>query len=309
MCLVFLCFKFIFFMYQTLKKYNLITLHVMVLILGFTGILGKLISIEATYLVWYRMLIAFLALFVFLLIKKEAFNIPKRFIFPILGIGVIVALHWYFFFESIKVSNVSVAVVCLATSSLFSALIEPIFFKRKLKIYEVIFAIIVLLALAYVVDADISYRLGYIYGILAAFLGTLFTIFNARLIKKVDAAKITMLEMLSGTILLSILFLFQYDYTVFTSFISLHDFTYLFILGTLCTAGVFVWMTEIMRYITPYSLIMAINLEPIYSIILALLLFGESEKMNLPFYVGSSIILIVIFLEGYLQQKNKKKQL
>lgn len=280
----------------------------MVLILGFTGILGKLISIEAIHLVWYRMFIAFVTLFVFLLFRKEVMNIPRKLILPLVGIGIIVALHWYFFFESIKVANVSVAVLCLSTASLFSAFIEPIFLKRKLRLYEIIFAIIVFLALAYVLETDPSYSLGYIYGILAAFLGTLFTIFNAKVIKKTDAAKITMIEMLAGVLCITTLLFFQNDYTIFQSMINLNDCIYLIILGTLCTAGVFVWMTEIMRYISPYSLIMAINLEPIYSIIIALLLFGDSEKMNMQFYIGASIILVVIFLESYLKTKNKLKK-
>ena len=151
--------------------------------------------------------------------------------------------------------------------------------------------------------AETQYLWGYIYGILSALLGTLFTLFNAKYIKKVGAAQITMIEMLSGVLIISLLLLFQQDYTVFTSLISITDFYYLIILGIICTAMIFVWMTEIMRHITPYSLIMAINLEPIYSIILALLIFGDNELMSNSFYIGSSIIIGVVFLEGYLKNK------
>ena len=292
-------------MYQLLAKKKLLSLHLMVIVLGFTGILGKLITIQAMPLVWYRMLIAFLALFIFLFFKSQIHTIRKKNIIPLLGTGMVVALHWYFFFESIKVSNVSVAVVCLATSSLFSAFIEPIFFKRKLLYYEVLFGIIVLSVLAYMLDVDTSYTKGYLYGIISAFLATLFTILNAKFIDRVDATKITMMEMLGGVILITLLLLFERDYTVFNSIISFSDFGYLFILGTICTAGIFVWMVEIMKHITPYSLIMAVNLEPIYSIIIALLIFGESERMTISFYTGSTIILLIIFLEGYLKSKYK----
>ena len=292
-------------MYQLLAKKKLLSLHLMVIVLGFTGILGKLITIQAMPLVWYRMLIAFLVLFIFLLFKSQIHTIRKKNIIPLLGTGMVVALHWYFFFESIKVSNVSVAVVCLATSSLFSAFIEPIFFKRKLLYYEVLFGIIVLSVLAYMLDVDTSYTKGYFYGIISAFLATLFTILNAKFIDRVDATKITMMEMLGGVILITLLLLFERDYTVFNSIISFSDFGYLFILGTICTAGIFVWMVEIMKHITPYSLIMAVNLEPIYSIIIALLIFGESERMTISFYTGSTIILLIIFLEGYLKSKYK----
>ncbi len=290
-------------MYHLLEKHKLTSLHLMVVILGLTGVFGKLISLSTIHLVWYRMGIAFLTLALFLLFKKQLFTVKRKDFFGILGVGALVTLHWLCFFESIKVSTVSVAVVCLATSSLFSALIEPIFFKRKLLFYEVIMGLVVLVSLAYVMGTAKQYYLGYFYGIMSALLGTLFTLFNAKYINKVGAAKITMIEMFAGVIIISTILLFKQDYTIFTSFISFTDFTYLIILGTLCTAVIFVWMTEIMRHITPYSLIMAINLEPIYSIILALIIFGDTELMSTSFYIGSCIIIGVVFLEGYLKNK------
>ena len=290
-------------MYQVLKKYKLASLHIMVLVLGFTGIFGKINSLDSIHLVWYRISIAFVSLAFFLLIKKQLFSISWRNFFGILGVGALVTIHWLCFFKSIKVSTVSVAVVCMATSSLFSALIEPIFFKRKLLAYEVIMGIVVVVALAFVMGTETQYLHGYMYGIIAALFGTLFTLFNAKYIKRVGAAQITMIEMLAGVIIISSLLLYNQDYTVFTSFISPKDFVYLIILGTLCTAVIFVWMTEIMRYISAYSLIMAINLEPIYSIILALLIFGDNEFMSSSFYFGSSVIIGVVFLEGYLKNK------
>ncbi|MAX06013.1 MAG: EamA family transporter [Flavobacteriales bacterium] len=290
-------------MYHLIKKYKLTAVHLMVIILGFTGILGKLISLETIHLVWYRMGFSFLSLALFLFFNRQPFTVSKQDFFGILGVGTLVTLHWLCFFESIKISTISVAVVCLSTSSLFSALIEPIFFKRKLLAYEVIMGVIVILALAFVMGTETMYLWGYIYGITSALLGTLFTLFNAKYIKKVGAAQITMIEMLAGVIIISCLLLFQQDFTVFTSSISITDFYYLIILAVLCTSMVFVWMTEIMRYITPYSLIMAINLEPIYSIILALLIFGNNELMSSSFYIGSSVIIGVVFLEGYLKNK------
>ena len=296
-------------MYQILRKNKLVSLHIMVIFLGFTGVLGKLISLETPYLVWHRMFIAFISLFFFLLFKKQIRSINKKDILPLLGIGAIVALHWFFFFGAIKVANISVAVICLATASLFSAFMEPIFFKRKLLKYELVFGIIVFGALSFMLyekpeNEDINYFLGYVYGIASAFLGTLFTMFNGKYINKVDAAKITMVEMLGGVILISLYFVYIEDYSILTTSLIFDDIIYLILLGTICTAGIFVWMTEIMRHITPYALIMAINLEPIYSIIIGLIIFSETETMNLSFYIGSSIILFIVFLDGYI--KNKK---
>ena len=153
-------------------------------------------------------------------------------------------------------------------------------------------------------NQEINHFLGYLYGIISALLATIFTLINARFINNIDAVEITMFEMLGGTIFISILFLIQSDYTVFYHTVTKEDLFYIIILSILCTAGVFVWMIEIMRYISPYSVIMAVNLEPIYSIIIALLLFNQSEIMNSTFYIGATIILIIVFLDGYI--KNKK---
>lgn len=290
-------------MYNILKKYKLTSLHLMVVVLGLTGVFGKLISLSAIHLVWYRMSIAFISIAIFLAFKKQLFSVSKKDFLGLLGVGALVTFHWLSFFESIKVSTVSVAVVCLATSSLFSALIEPFFFKRKFLFYEVIMGVIVVVALAFIMGTETKYFWGYFYGIMAALLATLFTLFNAKYINKVGAAKITMIEMLSGVIIISCILFFQQDYTVFTTKISVTDLTYLILLGTLCTAMVFVWLTEIMRHITPYSLIMAINLEPVYSIIFALIIFGDNELMSSSFYLGSCVIIGIVFLDGYLKNR------
>ena len=277
----------------------------MVLILGFTGIFGKLISLNTIELVWYRMLIAFITLFTFLAFKKELTKIKKKDFFGLLFVGSLVAVHWFFFFESIKVSNVSVAVVCLSTASFFSAMIEPFFLKRKPKLYEYILGVVVFVTLFLMLEAETKYTMGYIYGIIASFLGTLFTLYNAKYINRLEASKITMVEMLAGVIIFSILMLINKEIGISNLKININDFVYLFLLGTICTAAVFVWMVEIMKYISPYSLIMAINLEPIYSIVLALIIFSESEHMNLSFYIGASVIILVVFLESYLKNKIK----
>ena len=275
----------------------------MVLILGFTGIFGKLISLNTIELVWYRMLIAFVTLFTFLVFKKELTKIKKKDFFGLLFVGSLVAVHWFFFFESIKVSNVSVAVVCLSTASFFSAMIEPLFLKRKPKLYEYILGIVVFVTLFLMLEAETKYTMGYVYGIIASFLGTLFTLYNAKYINRLEASKITMVEMLAGVIIFSILMLLNKEIGINNLKIDINDFVYLLLLGTICTAAVFVWMVEIMKYISPYSLIMAINLEPIYSIVLALIIFSESEHMNLSFYIGASVIILVVFLESYLKNK------
>ena len=287
------------------QRNSLLVMHLIVIILGLTGVLGKLIEASSTILVWYRMMIAFVALGLYLLLQKELFKIQKGFTWKLLGVGAIVAAHWLFFFESIKVSNVSVAVVCLATSSLFSALIEPFVFKRKISAYELVFGIVVIASLAFALQADVSYFLGYVYGVTAAFLATLFTIFNALYINKVKASKITLVEMLGGWLAMS-LYIGLFTKTPLSDFyISQQDTIYLLALGIVCTAFAFVVSVEVMKSLSPYSVIMAVNLEPIYSIVLALILFGESEEMTSSFYIGGSAIILTVFLEGYIKTKTK----
>lgn len=287
------------------QRNSLLVMHLIVIILGLTGILGKLIEASSTILVWYRMLIAFIGLAIFLIFKKQFFNFPKKYVWKLLAIGVIVAAHWLFFFESIKVSNVSVAVVCLATSSLFSALIEPFVFKRKTSVYEVVFGIIVVAALAFALQADVSYFLGYVYGVIAAFLATLFTIFNAMYVDEVDASKITLLEMMGGWLAMGLYIGLFTNHKLSDFQVSELDTIYLLALGVVCTAFAFVVSVQVMKTLSPYSVIMAINLEPIYSVVLALLLFGESEKMTSSFYLGGGVIVLTVFLDGYLKTKRK----
>ncbi len=295
-------------MYRLLERYKITSLHIMVLILGLTGVFGKLIELNSLNLVWYRMLIAFIALFIFLLYEGNLLSINKKDFINLLGIGSIVTFHWIFFFASIKESSVSVAVVCLSTSSLFSAFIEPIFFKRKIIKYEVIMSIIVIFAIIYILGMDKGSKIGYVYGIISAFLGTIFTLFNAKYLQRVEASKITMIEMLSGVIIIPLIFIINKDISInnLIEFPSFNDSFLLIILGVLCTAMVFVWMTEIMRHVSPYSLIMAINLEPIYSIILALIIFKEEEYMSGSFYLGAIVIISVVFLESYFKNRLSK---
>ena len=290
------------------EKYSLLIMHLIVVILGFTGILGKLIELESSVLVWYRMLFAFLILVVFALLKRNIKEVSKIDFFKILGIGVVVAAHWLFFFESIKVSNVSVAVVCMATSSLFSALLEPLFFKRKISWKEITLSVLVIIGLWYAINADTTYIKGYVFGVIAAFLATLFTILNSLFVDRVKSSNITLIEMLGGVFVLSAYMLYNDSFTISSMSLTVNDFVYLLILGGICTAFAFVISVEVMKYLSPFSVIMAVNLEPLYSILLALVIFSDgTESMNNSFYLGGSIIIFAVFLDGYLKTKANKK--
>ncbi|MDB2368932.1 DMT family transporter [Flavobacteriales bacterium] len=284
-------------------------MHLVVVLLGLTGVLGKLITSSSTVLVWYRMLIAFVFLLVYIYIKSDTLRISKKYFIKILGIGFVVAAHWLFFFESIKVSNVSVAVVCMGTSSLFSSILEPLIIKRKVYLREIIMSLLVLVAIGIAMNADFSYFKGYIYGIAAAFLATLFTILNALYVDKVESEKITLIEMLGGFLFVCVYMLFSNTFKISDLQINWNDILYLIVLGGICTSFAFVVSVEVMKFLSPYTVIMAVNLEPVYSILLALLLFGDSENMNFSFYLGASLILGTVTLDGYLKKRNDKKSL
>ena len=284
-------------------------MHLIVVLLGLTGVLGKLIETGSTVLVWYRMLIAFLFLGVYICFRSYSSRVSKKHYMQIIGIGCIVAAHWLLFFESIKVSNVSVAVVCMGTSSLFSSILEPLIIKRKIFLREIILAIIVLVAIIIAMNADFSYLKGYIYGIAAAFLGTLFTILNALFVNKIESEKITSIEMLGGFLFVSIYMLFFNSFSLADLNISWNDIIYLTILGGICTSFAFVVSVEVMKFLSPYNVIMAVNLEPVYSILLALLLFGESESMNFSFYLGALLIIGAVSLDGYLKKQEDKQSI
>ena len=284
-------------------------MHLIVVLLGLTGVLGKLIDTGSTVLVWYRMLIAFLLLGVYIYFKSNSLRFSKKHFIQIIGIGCIVAAHWLLFFESIKVSNVSVAVVCMGTSSLFSSILEPLIIKRKIYLREIILAILVLIAIGIAMNADFSYVKGYVYGIAAAFLATLFTILNALYVDKVESEKITSIEMLGGFLFVCIYMLFSNSFSLADLVISWNDTLYLAILGGICTSFAFVVSVEVMKFLSPYNVIMAVNLEPLYSILLALVLFGESESMNFSFYLGAVLIIGAVSLDGYLKKQEDKKSI
>jgi len=280
-------------------------MHFIVILLGFTGVLGKLIDCGSTVLVWYRMLIAFVFLLAYIYFTSN-FKISKKNFIQILGIGFIVAAHWLFFFESIKVSNVSVAVVCMGTSSLFSSFLEPLILKRKIQTRELVLSVVVLFAIGLALNADFSYVLGFIYGIIAAFLATLFTILNALYVNKVSSEKITLIEMLGGLLIISVYLMFSAEITFDDLNISTRDIIYLIILGGVCTSFAFVISVEVMKFLSPYNVIMAVNLEPVYSVLLALFIFGESENMNLSFYIGGILIIAAVSLDAYLKKSNSQ---
>jgi drug/metabolite transporter (DMT)-like permease len=291
-----------------LSKYkNLILLHFIVFIWGFTGILGALISIPSDSLVWFRMIIALASMFAYLLFSKKAIKIEIALLIKFLLVGLCIALHWIFFFEAIKVSNVSVTLACISSATLFTALLEPLFFKRKIIPYEIILGIMVLLGLYTIFSFETSYRLGIAYTLFSAFMASLFTVINGKFAKVHNAGVIGFYEMIGGAVGISIYFLLTGKLNAGIFHVPSIDWMWLILLGTVCTAFAFIASISIMKEITPYTVTMTTNLEPVYGILLALLLFPLDEKMSSGFYLGTLTILGSIFIDGFLKNRQKKK--
>lgn len=292
-----------------LSKYKYhIWLHMTVLIFGLTGILGKLITTNSYLLVWYRLIIALIGILIYFTITKFSLRITKKQLIKTSLVGVIIAVHWVTFFEAIKQSNVSVALVCLSSSTLFTSLIEPLYFKRRIKVYELIFGVSIILGLYFIFSFEFKYVIGMILSVISAALASWFTVLNGILIKETKAKLISFYELLGAFVVVSIYLLVttEADFNGFV--VPMEDLKWLIILGTVCTAFAFIVSVEVMKKISPYTVTISVNLEPIYSIILALLIWPESETMSYGFYMGTIIVIATIFLNALFKNRASKER-
>jgi drug/metabolite transporter (DMT)-like permease len=286
-------------------------LHFIVWIWGFTAILGLLISIPAVEIVFFRTLIAFGTLGIILLLRKTNFKVGKREIFKILGTGFIIAAHWILFFAAARVSTASVCLAGIATCSLWTSFLEPIMNRTKIKNFEVFLGLTVLGGLYVIFRFEFNHALGLGMAILSALLASIFSVINGKLTKKHNPYMITFYEML-GAWLGTLIFLPFYSY-YFTNGAGINlipvgmDWIWLAILGIVCTVYAFSVSVEIMKRISAFIVNLTVNLEPVYGIILAVLVIGEKEKMQPEFYMGTLIILLSVLAYPFLNKMHKKK--
>lgn len=284
---------------------NLLILHATVFIWGFTGILGALISVNAVQMVWYRVLIATITLFLYFLISKTNLRISNRQGIQFFSTGSIVALHWILFFHAIKVSTVSVTLVCLSSVTLFTAILEPLIKKKKILIPDVIIGLTIILGIYMIFKFESRYTWGIICGLFSALAASLFSTINSTLVQKSDAKIIGFYEM-AGAFFWITLYrtldksLFQEHFALSTT-----DWFYLLILGTICTALAYVAGVSVMRTLTAFRVALITNMEPVYGILLAFIFFGNKERMSTGFYLGAVLIVGSVFLYPiYKKRKN-----
>jgi drug/metabolite transporter (DMT)-like permease len=284
-------------------------LHFLVFIAGFTAILGELITIGSLQLVWYRMVIAGILMFLFIKLVKIKLRITKKSFLLFSIAGVIIALHWVTFFESINQANVSIALAMFSSGAFFASFIEPIFFKRRILGYEIVFGLLVVVGVFLITSSEINYINGIILGLLSALFSTLFAVINGRFIERHNSTIISFYEFISGVVFLTIFILatgtaFNKQFFVLSSM----DWIYLFILASVCTAYAFIGAVEVMRYISPFTVILSYNLEPVYGIAIALILFPETEKMSPQFYIGAILILVTVLLDALFKNYKSGRQ-
>ncbi len=279
-------------------KSALIKLHLAVFLWGFTGVLGRLISLNEGLLVWYRILITIIILFSIFSYKKSFQPISNQLKFRLMRIGVIVAMHWLFFYGSIKYANVSISLICLSSIAFFTALLEPIIIKRRISLIEIVLSLIAVLGIALIFHFDNKFRTGIILGILSAIFSAIFSIYNKKNIVTTSSQNIMFYELIGGFLFLTIcmpfyLYLFPATHII----ASVQDIFWLLILSWVCTVIAMDFSLQALKKVSAFTLNLTVNLEPVYGIILAFFIFNEQNELSSSFYLGFSLIVLSVALQ------------
>lgn len=293
---------------QNGKLGSYLNLHLIVFIWGFTAILGALISIQADALVWYRMLFAGAFLFLFIVFKKKSFVVPPKEFFKLVLVGFLIAVHWIFFFKAIHISNVSITLSVFSLGAFLAAILEPLFYGRKVLWYEVFFGLVIIAGLGIILQVEMNYFEGMMYALASIIIGVLFTLMNGKLIEKNDSSVITFYEFMAGVFFISIYFLFENKFNSKFFTLTSNDWILLLILASVCTAYAFTASVKVMQKLSPYTIMLTTSLEPVYGIILAYFLLGGKEKMSFGFYMGALLIVVTVILNGIVKHYFEDKE-
>ena len=288
-------------------KKAFLQLHIAVIFAGFTAILGKLINLNEGILVWYRMLFSAITLAIILLLRKEFIRISFLNTMKLFGVGTLIALHWVTFYGSIKYANVSVSVTCLSAIGFFTSFIEPVIMKRRIDVIEVLLGMLAIAGIYLIFNFYPEYKTGIIFGIISALLACLFPIFNKTLLKDFSAKTVTMYEMTGGFLALCLIVPFYIRFFPAKYFIPTPtDLFWLLILAWICTVFAFILSLNALKYISAFTVNLTYNFEPIYSILLAFLIFKENKFLGAGFYFGFGLILLAISLQMARVWKERK---
>ena len=282
---------------------------------GFTGILGKLIHLDAYYIVWHRVIIATLSLGIALVFLKKSLRISSgKQLLKVFGVGIIVALHWMTFYKSIQLSTASLGILCLSTTTLHVTWLEPIVMKRKFSIIEFLLGLIVIYGIYFVSsDFKASDYEALAYGLCSALCAAMFSVFNAKLAKDIPSYQITFYEMIIAIVFLTIVLGAQGSLNADLFKMGLSDILWLLFLGILCTSFAFLATIEVVKRLGAFTVSLSINLEPVYTILLAIVILNENEILGHQFYIGSVIIVMVVvanaIIKYYLKDKSPVEEI
>ncbi len=286
-----------------------IKLHFIVFLWGFSAILGKLVSIPAFEMIFFRGLLAAAGMGIVILLTRGSFFVTRTQLIQLLLIGVVVTIHWLAFFGSARISNVSVSLVGFATNSLWAALLEPWFNQNRIKKFELLLGLTVLAGLYIIFSFDFEYAGGLMLGILAGFTSALFSVFNARMVRRISPYAITFYEMISIFVCLGVIMLIYpvvdpgYNFNLTPTW---EDWIYIALLAGVCSVYAYSVAVELMKKISVFLIQLTLNLEPLYGIIMAVIIFGDTEKMSTNFYIGTAIILSAVASYPFLKKRFDK---
>ncbi len=282
-------------------------MHITIFLWGFTGVLGKGIDLSEGVLVWYRMLFAVCSMLLYFLFSKESLAISKKDFFRLTIVGFIIMIHWVCFYGSIKYANVSIALCMLAAQGLFTSIFEPLFHREKIKKTNVLFGLIAMLGIWIIFWSEKIYIVGSIIGLFAALFGAIFNVLNKPLVEKISPTKVSFYEMLTGLIILTLLMPAYIYFSKTEKLIpTFFDFSLLIILAVICTHLAIVMSLKALKFVSAFTLNLSTNLEPIYGIILAFLIFNENQFLGKGFYIGAFIILLSVALQNFYALKYDK---
>lgn len=285
------------------RQQSILMLHIAVILFGFTAILGDLIQMKAIYLVWWRVLITSISLAIILLAIKVSFSVSRKTLLTFIGIGFLIGIHWLCFYGSVKLSNASFTLICMATTSFFTSIMEPVLFKRKINKLELLIGMLMIPCMYLIVGSDSKYStFGIVVGLLSAFFAALFTVLNKKYIVGHNTLKVSLYEMIGVFILMSIILPFMTDVTQHI-IPGKSDWIYLLILSLVCTSLAWVISLKALKNVSAFESNVIVNLEPIYGIILAILILEEHKELNTNFFIGAAAILIITILFPVLKRR------
>jgi drug/metabolite transporter (DMT)-like permease len=289
-------------------RYHLL-LHFIIFIWGFTGILGKLIHLDSLSIVWWRVVIAFLGLGFYLKLKRWNFRVhSKKQLYRILGVGVIVSLHWVLFYKSIQLSTASLGILCLSTTTLHVTWLEPLIMKRKFLLSEFISGLLIIGALIYVSgDFSASDYTALFIGLASALMAALFSVFNAKLVQKTSSETISFYEFGIAVLFLSILLGIEGRLNTDLLIMTTSDLLWLLFLGLVCTSFAFLVVVNLVKRLGAFTVSLSINMEPVYTIFLAIAILHENTQLSNKFYVGAIAIVCIVLFNAIIKYRMKSR--